>query len=359
MKMTKVLCFSLLLILCFGTQYAGATAVGPTWYHDGDSDLYGDPDDWVMATEQPIGYVVNSGDCDDGNAAVYPGALEYCNSMDDNCDGSIDEGVTNTYYIDQDGDGYGNASSTIEACTPPNGYVVDNTDCDDSNNAVHPGATEVFNGIDDDCDGSADEDANTYYEDSDSDGYGNSAKPIGAYEPPPGYVVNSDDCDDTDAAVNPNAREVCNGIDDDCDGLTDEGLLITYYEDFDGDGYGDSEATTGACEPPQGYVADSTDCDDRNEKVHPGAIEIKNGIDDNCDGIIDCGIKGDVNGDKKVDTKDLDIMLANLNKPVPIIFPCADLNGDGKITILDIRQLVAINPLLARDTRVRRLLGLR
>jgi hypothetical protein len=108
----------------------------------------------VLATSScnPIvGSVLVDGDCDDNNAAVNPSATEVCNSIDDDCDGLIDEGVLLTFYADVDGDGFGDASSTTQACSAPIGYVSDNTDCNDNNAAVNPAATEVCNGIDDDC----------------------------------------------------------------------------------------------------------------------------------------------------------------------------------------------------------------
>ncbi len=262
-----------------------------TWYADADGDGYGNAAVSVSNCAQPVGYVLDATDCDDNNGAVNPGATEVCNSIDDDCDGSIDEGVTSTFYADADGDGYGNLSVTTQACSAPVGYVSNSTDCDDNNGAVNPGATEVCNSIDDDCDGAIDEGVTlTFYADADGDGYGNAAVTAQGCSAPVGYVADATDCDDNNGAVNPGATEVCNSIDDDCDGSIDEGVLNTYYADADGDGYGNAAVSTTGCSAPVGYVADATDCDDNNGAVNPGATEVCNGIDDDCDGSADEGL---------------------------------------------------------------------
>ena len=92
-------------------------------------------------------------DCDDGNADVNPDQTEICDGLDNDCDDEIDEGVTTTYYEDDDGDGFGDAADPIDACAQPSGYVDNQTDCDDRDAEVSPDATELCNGIDDDCDG--------------------------------------------------------------------------------------------------------------------------------------------------------------------------------------------------------------
>ncbi|MEO6611997.1 MAG: MopE-related protein [Chitinophagaceae bacterium] len=238
------------------------------------------------------GYTVAQGDCNDNNPAIHPGATELCNGVDDNCDGQIDEGVKTTFYRDADTDGYGNAAVSTQACTAPAGYVSNSTDCNDANIAIHPGATELCNGVDDDCDGLIDEGAQTtFYRDADTDGYGNAALSTQACTAPAGYVSNSTDCNDANIAIHPGATEVCNGVDDDCDGSIDEGVKTTYYRDADTDGYGNAANTTQACTVPAGYVTNSTDCNDANAAVHPGAIEVCNGVDDDCDGSIDEGVK--------------------------------------------------------------------
>jgi hypothetical protein len=109
---------------------------------------------------------------------------------------------------------------------------------------------------------------------------------------PPATLADATDCDDTAAAVNPAAVELCNGIDDDCDGLVDDADPDvadpdTWYADADGDGFGDPGASTLACVAPPATLADTTDCDDAAASVNPTAIELCNGIDDDCDGLVD------------------------------------------------------------------------
>lgn len=172
------------------------------------------------------------------------------------------------------------------------GYVTDNTDCNDSNAAINPLATEVCNGTDDNCNGIIDEGLTvTYYVDADDDSYGSSQDAGTPFcsDPGQGYSTNNGDCNDANASINPLATEVCNSIDDNCNGSVDDGLvLVTYYLDADGDTYGNPNIVTIACAQPNGYVPDNTDCDDSNPNVNPGATEIpNNGIDDNCNGEID------------------------------------------------------------------------
>jgi|GEM_PF-6034380 len=501
---------------CNGQTDEGCT----TWYRDADGDTYGNPAVSTSAETKPSGYVADKTDCDDGNSAVHPGAAEACNGIDDNCNGTTDEGCA-TWYRDADGDGYGNPAVTSVALTQPAGYVDDATDCDDGNSAINPDATELQNGIDDNCNGVTDEagpltdllgrweitrvngtvdvvnfdtictpgnicygsnvtdfwgpmgrvmghrvsdgaliqigiismlttvwdyfegtslgDAtqcsvikktqffpchfdppfgtkgfnfnyynlargvkkNIYYQDADGDGYGNAAVTTLACPQPTGYVTNSTDCDDSNSAAHPGATELCDGIDNDCDGQTDEGFNVggacsaglgvcsrtgvyvcsggaavcnavpgtpsaeicngldddcdgvvdngnpgggaacatgllgicaagttvcsggalacqqnqqpsaelcnglddncngtidedcsagqTWYRDADGDGYGNPAVTTVALTQPAGYVANSTDCDDSSGAIHPGAAELCNGIDDNCNGTTDEG----------------------------------------------------------------------
>ena len=100
-------------------------------------------------------YVVD--DCYNDDV-VYPGAIEICDGLDNNCNGEVDEGVTRTWYADIDDDSYGDPGSTIEACANPGGYVPTGNDCDDSDPDTYPGAIESHDGLDNDCDGEVDED---------------------------------------------------------------------------------------------------------------------------------------------------------------------------------------------------------
>ena len=105
------------------------------------------------------GYTEDGGDCDDSDSEINPVANEVCDNIDNNCNSEIDEGVKNTYYQDVDGDGFGlNGIGPVMSCNPPEGYVSNNQDCDDSNSALYPGALEIIgDGIDNNCNGILDE----------------------------------------------------------------------------------------------------------------------------------------------------------------------------------------------------------
>ena len=271
-----------------------------TYFADADGDGYGNPASSTQACSTPSGYVSNSSDCDDNNANTFPGNTEICDGIDNDCNGQIDENVTNTYYADADGDGYGNPASSTQACSTPSGYVSNSSDCDDNNANAFPGNTEVCDGIDNDCNGQVDETGNsTFFLDNDGDGYGDSNSSIVDCTPPGGYVTNSADCDDNDANNFPGNIEICDGKDNDCDGQVDENVTNTFYEDNDGDGFGDPSSSLQACSTPSGYVSNNSDCDDNDANVYPGNTEIcGDGIDNNCNGQSDegCGSNSTCDG---------------------------------------------------------------
>ncbi len=265
----------------------GATEV---WYDGVDQDCDGGSDfDQDGDGEDDSAY--GGTDCDDTSAAINTAATEACDGVDEDCDGTVDDGAMTPYYTDADGDGYGGETAAGEACSLPAGYLATGDDCDDTDSAISPAASESCDSVDNDCDGLTDEGVATrYYRDADGDGYGKSSTHRDTCSVPTGYVADATDCDDTSASVNPAATEACNGIDDDCDGSTDEGLSgsTTYYADSDGDGYGDVSSTTVSCTAPSGYVTDATDCDDANAGVNPGEAEVGyDAADNDCDGVQD------------------------------------------------------------------------
>ncbi|MFH1467646.1 MAG: MopE-related protein [Pseudomonadota bacterium] len=216
-----------------------------TWYADGDGDGFGAAATSATACAQPTGFVADATDCDDTSAATFPGADERCDGVDDDCDGAVDEADAidaPTWHPDVDGDGYGQSGGAVVSCAAPSGYALPSTDCDDGDASVNPGEDERCDGVDDDCDGTVDEgdavDATTWYLDDDDDGYGSITDTLDACTQPSGYLALGGDCDDSDPDVSPSAREICDGADDDCDGVVDDDCVtcdLTVATDGTGD----------------------------------------------------------------------------------------------------------------------------
>ena len=217
---------------CDGDIDEDSAADATTWYQDADSDGYGDATVSTPACEQPSGYVEEGTDCDDADASAAPDLDEVCDTIDNDCDGDVDEDSATdapTWYYDADSDGYGLDDSTLVQCYQPTGYAELGGECDDGDAAVNPAATEVCDGIDNDCEGTVDgsdaADANTYYADLDGDSFGDPTNSQNACSQPSGYVVDDTDCDDDNDAVYLGAEEICgDGEINDCGSTAEDAL---------------------------------------------------------------------------------------------------------------------------------------
>lgn len=228
-------------------------------------------------------------DCDDANPDAFSGAAEVCDGVDNNCDGHVDEEVSIVAYQDRDGDGFGDPDRVRRVCAMPADGVATAGDCDDLDATARPDGVELCDGADDNCDGVVDEGvALSFFPDADGDGHGLEAGAVEGCLVPDGYARLSDDCDDNDALAWTGAVESCDGVDNDCDDAVDEGAAdVLLWVDADGDGYGDPTAPAGGCGAVEGLSDDPRDCDDADPDQHPGALELANGQDEDCDGYRD------------------------------------------------------------------------
>ena len=288
---------------CNNQTNEGGVCSSTPYYCDSDIDTYYNKNisgSCIGINCKPANCTITQGnDCNDNNINVNPGITEACNYLDDNCNNQTDEGAKITFYRDADTDTYGNYSVLFQACTAPLGYVANSTDCNDGNNAIKPLAAEVCNNVDDNCNNITDEGVRLdLYSDTDYDGYGNPNNITGGCSVSAGYVLNNLDCNDRNFSIKPNATEICNNADDDCDGQTDEGVvcgITNYYCDNDGDFYRSSvisgNCTTFNCVPAACLTSQGSDCNDQNGAVNPGINDTTcDGIDNNCDGIEDEGV---------------------------------------------------------------------
>ncbi len=248
-----------------------------------------------------------SEDCDDEHAEANPDGVERCDdhNIDEDCDGLVNDQDPDvlggsTYFADLDDDGYGDLDTTVVACDIDDGLSGEAGDCDDTNEEIHPSAQEVCDGadVDEDCDQLVDDEDpdvltdgySVWYPDDDGDGFGTDTRELTACDAPDGWVTNVLDCDDHDGDRNPDAVEMCDDVDNDCDGWADgddSADAGTWYADADDDTYGDESALRVSCDQPEGFVARSGDCDDDRPLVRPGGTETCNGRDDDCDGDTD------------------------------------------------------------------------
>jgi len=272
-----------------------------TYYYDHDGDGYGVASNWKCYCAPTGKYsALQAGDCNDSDYSVYPGQIETCNGRDDNCDGITDPPGSSgcqTYYLDVDGDGFGVSGNTRCQCGPSGDYKASTPgDCNDGDRSTYPGAPELCgDGRDNNCDGRTDEEGcsgcTNYYRDEDGDSYGIEdfkclSAPQGTYR-----ATRKGDCNDSDSQINPGAQEVCDGKDNNCNNSVDEENAqgcITYYYDFDVDGYGVAANSKCLCSMSGKYTATvAGDCNDNDSSIKPGATEVCNSKDDDCDGQTD------------------------------------------------------------------------
>jgi predicted outer membrane repeat protein len=287
---------------CDGTVDEDDAVDATVFYEDLDFDGFGTPESTLRRCMRPGGYAENDADCDDTTAASNPDADEVCDESDNDCDGDIDEDAADAsaWHGDGDGDGYGDPLDAVLACTQPSGYLRDSSDCNDAVSAINPAASEVCDGLDNDCDGKQDDetasDASDWYYDNDGDGYGTPSLSMTTCAQPSGWVADNTDCDDTTAGTSPGADEVCDGGDNDCDGAVDEDDAVDatgWYTDSDSDGFGDPDTVSVSCEASSGMIAESGDCDDGDEDINPDVIEVCDDLDNDCDGDTDEGDAAD------------------------------------------------------------------
>ncbi len=336
---------------------------GSITYNDNDGDGYG------VGAPDACGSAVEANDCDDNDSSVNPNGMEICentidedcdgidaicdilgcmdptacnydpsansddgscllpqpeicNDLDDDCNGFIDDGLELlSYYADFDLDGMGSGPVLGETCNfiLDAGFSLFGDDCDDNEPSISPIANEVCNSVDDNCDGQVNEGLwIAAYLDGDGDGYGNDGISVdGVCELTTGLIGVGGDCDDQSSLINPDATEICNELDDNCDGFIDEGLAQELFADLDGDGFGDGSNAIFTCLQTSGFVVNADDCDDNkvtyddldgdgfgaglptacgaalnagdcddsDSNVLPGGIDLcSNGIDEDCSG---------------------------------------------------------------------------
>ncbi len=209
-------------------------------------------------------------DCDDGAAHIYPGAPRICDGLDSDCDGEIDDGADVAWYLDFDGDGFGDDANPIMACVPPAGRVSRGGDCADTDARRYPGRAETCDGVDQDCDSTADEGLPVLvsYPDADGDGAGVCTDCVAegqlSCRIPPGRAALPGDCDDANPARFEGNDEICDGMDNDCIGMGDAGA----------DASCDAAEAMGVCMNAMCEIAECTDGYEDCNTTHTDGCEV-------------------------------------------------------------------------------------
>ncbi len=281
-------------------------------FRDGDGDSYADS---ACCNVDSTGAMRCGDDCNDSRPNVHPSLVEACDGLDNDCNSMVDEGVLRTFYRDADGDGFAVAATSdagagsMQGCVAPAGYTEMRGDCLDSDGSVHPGAVEVCDPamVDENCDGVTNPP-------SLCDCVAGASRTCDAAGLVGACSSGTQQCLSghwSVCSIAPRA-EVCNMLDDNCDGMTDEGVQTTCYVDADGDGYAPAGAATirtcGAC--PTSYTSriptgSDIDCNDSavgGARSNPGGTESCDHVDNDCDGSIDEGVTVTLYVDRDGDT---------------------------------------------------------